>query len=246
MKCAKALLTALIVISIHGSVSGQAAIIAILFGDKVASENFNISMEVGGAYANFSDLDNVDWAKFGLNFGIAGNARLSKNFFVSPGIYFLARRNMLISSFNLNTGTPELDQQFQNVSGELSLSYIDIPILLSYQTNNKKFRFSLAPQISILQDADAIYKGESGDFHSNLRSDLESVDYGGMIDIAYVLGKAHKGRGIFIHARYYQGFTDVIKTSVSPSNNQISFFSFHLSLPFITDELAEKNLKEFE
>lgn len=244
-KLSRILLISFLICS-HYQVKGQAAIIALLFGDKVASENFNISMELGGAYANYSNLSNIDRSRLGINFGIAGNVRLNENIFISPNIYFLAQRRMKVSSFSLNTGDTELDKKFQGVSGELTINYMDIPILFSYQTNNKKWRFSAGPQISILQKANAVYNRTDGKFQQNFKSNLEELDYGAMVDFAYILGKAHQGKGIHIHARYYYGMTDAIKKSVSPSENRISFFSFHVSLPFITEELAQKNLEHYK
>jgi hypothetical protein len=239
------MLLAFLFSGMHFQAKGQAAIIALLFGDKVASENFNISMEIGGAFANYSEVENIERSKLSLNFGIAANWKLSDNFFLSQNIYFLARRRMEVSKFSLNTGIPELDQQFQDVSGELRVGYLDLPLLFSYQTNSRKFRFGLGPQLSLLQNATAIYNGSEGDFTQDFESNLVDLDYGVMADIAYILGKAHQGKGIHVHARYYYGLPDAIKSEYSPSTNRISFFSFHVSLPFITEELAQKNLEEY-
>ena len=231
--------------SIHHQAHSQAAILALLFGDKVASERFNISMEIGGSLATYSNLDNVERPRMGINFGIAGNIKLSENLFLSQHAYFLARRSMQIDPFSLNTGEAQIDDQFKEVSGQLNLNYIDLPLILAYQTNNKKFRFGLGPQLSILQNATGIYEGANGNFHQDVTSSLTALDYGIMTDFAYILGKAHEGKGIHIHARYYYGLPDAIKKSISASENQISFFSIHISLPFITEELAQKNLEEY-
>ncbi|WP_034062471.1 porin family protein [Lacinutrix jangbogonensis] len=226
------------------TLTAQAAIFALLFGDKVASENFNISLEIGGAFSSYSDLDFNDNGKFGLNFGIGGNVKLSENWFVSPNIYFLAQRNTTFNNFSLATGDAGLDAQFSNTTAEIELNYIDIPILVTYQTNNKKYRFSLAPQVSLLQKSRAVYANEKGEFKQNVADYMEDVDYGMVVDFGYVLGKAHKGKGVYLHARYYYGFNNVFKDIVSTSTNRNSYFSLHLTLPFITDELANKNLEE--
>ena len=76
------------------SLHAQAALFAILFGDKVASGKFNISLELGGAFPNYSNISNTDLSKLGINFGIGGNLKLSENWFLSPNIYFLAKRNL--------------------------------------------------------------------------------------------------------------------------------------------------------
>jgi hypothetical protein len=224
-------------------VTGQAALVALLFGDKVASEKFNISLEAGGTFTKYTNVPNTKRSRMGINFGIAGNLQLSENWYFSPNIYFLAARNMQFKSYSLNTGTPGLDNEFTDVPTVAELRYIDIPIFLSYQTNNGKFRYSLGPQISLLRDAKAQYEGDEGEFTQNFDSFLHTVDYGVIADFCYVLGKANKGKGVHVHARYYYGFADIFNDKISTDVNRLGFFSLHLSLPFITEELAAKNLE---
>ena len=157
MKLKTILSVSLLVLFLMNSVqkvNGQAAIIALIFGDKVATESFNISMELGASFSQYSNLANTQQNKFGLNFGIAGNIKLSKNWFLSPTVYFVSKRKLSADNFSLNTGNVELDQQFINKSADLGFSYIDVPILLAYQTNNNKFRFGVAPQVSFLQNSE--------------------------------------------------------------------------------------------
>ncbi|AZQ64868.1 PorT family protein [Flammeovirga pectinis] len=225
---------------------GQAAILALLFGDKVASENFNISLELGSTYMGYSNLENSKSSKLGLNFGIAGNIKIADNWFVSPSAYFLARRNAQFSSLSLDSGNPSLDANFQNVNTSIDLNYIDVPIFISYQTNNKKFRYSVGPQVSFLNSSNATFKGAEGKFVQDVGGSTGSLDYGAIADFAYILGKAHKGRGIHLHLRYYYGMTDVFTDEISSGYNRNSFVSLHLSLPFITDALAKKNLEELD
>ncbi|MBB6463546.1 porin family protein [Flammeovirga kamogawensis] len=225
---------------------GQAAILALLFGDKVASENFNLSLELGSTYMGYSNLDNSKSSKLGINFGIGGNIKVADNWFISPNIYFLARRNAQFSSLSLDSGNPSLDANFQDVNASIDLNYIDIPIFFSYQTNNKKFRYSIGPQVSFLNSSKATYKGAEGDFVQSINSSTGNIDYGAVADFGYILGKAHKGKGIHLHLRYYYGMTDVFTDEISANDNRNSFLSLHLSLPFITDELAKKNLDELD
>lgn len=72
------------------------------------------------------------------------------------------------------------------------------------------------------------------------KSKVNDIDYGVLTSIGYSLGEARKGKGLYIQLRYYQGFTDVFEEATG--SNKASYFSVHISLPFITDELAQKNL----
>jgi hypothetical protein len=113
------------------SLHSQAALFAILFGDKVASEKFNISLEAGGTFPNYSKISNTDRSKLGINFGIGGNLKLSENWFLSPNIYFLAKRNIQLKDFSLNTSNQGLNAQFVSVPTEVTLSYMVTPIFYS-------------------------------------------------------------------------------------------------------------------
>ena len=81
-------------LSLTEQIKGQAAIVALLFGDQVASEKFNISMEAGGVFAHYANLSDTKRSRMGINFGIGANLKLSENWFFSPQVYFLAARNI--------------------------------------------------------------------------------------------------------------------------------------------------------
>ncbi|MBU2951870.1 PorT family protein [Tamlana agarivorans] len=241
----KTLLLGLTFFIITTNSQGQAALFALLFGDQVASENFNISLEAGGTFMGYTNLEDSKRSKMGINFGIGGNIKLNENWFICPNIYLLAKRNLFLNNFSLDSGNSILDANFIDVPTKISLNYIDVPVFLSYQTNNKKYRFSLAPQVSFLQKSRGEFQRPEGHFIQNFDGYTRDVDYGMMVDFAYVLGKAHKGKGIHIHLRYYYGFTDILKDQISNADNRSNYLSLHLSLPFITDELAEKNLESY-
>ncbi len=246
MSVKKLFLSVAIICSLFGTVqkaNAQAAIIALIFGDQVASEKFNLSMELGGNFSQYSDLSNVDQNKYGINFGIAGNLMLNENWYLSPTAYFLSGRSISMDSYNLaatNHTSTNLNNEFDGRSATLDLSYIDVPVLVSYQTNNKKWRFSAGPQISFLTGSDLTINGDYGDLVQDYKSKVNDIDYGVLTSIGYSLGQARKGKGVYIQLRYYQGFSDVF--TENPETNKASYFSLHLSLPFITEELAQKNL----
>jgi hypothetical protein len=227
--------------SVHQS-NAQAAIIALIFGDKVATENFNIGLELGGNFSRFSNMSQ-DKAKYGLNFGISGNIKLSENWFLSPTAYFVSKRVFEIDNYSLNTGNISIDDQFIDKTASYQLNYIDVPILLCYQTNNKKYRFGVAPQISFLTDSKVTVTGDEGDFIQDIKDNTNSIDYGILANVGYSLGQARKGRGIFVQLRYYQGFADIFNDAISTSTNKGSYMALHLSLPFVTDAIAKKNLQ---
>ncbi|WP_194766289.1 porin family protein [Tamlana sp. I1] len=244
MKSLKSLII-FILLSLPQFSSSQAAILAMIFGDKVASENFNLSMEIGIPFNSFSNLENSK-IKSGINFGIAGNIKLSDNWFVSPTAYFLSSRTATLSSASLNSDDAYLNTLYTGVPANYKLNYIDVNALIAYQPNGSNFRFGLSPQISFLNKAKATYEGAEGEFTQNIKSFTNKTDYGMIANLGYFFKAGHQGKGIIMNVRYYQGFSDVFKDSFASGTNRSSYFAVHLSLPFITDELAQKNLDEVE
>jgi len=235
-----AFLICLAVPTITIGLSAQAAILAAIFGDKVASEKFNLSLELGFNYSEFSGVPDSN-RKGAINFGIAGNIKLSEKFYLSPSAYFLSKREIALSGVSSDTGNPNIDGEYQDTNASLSMSYIDVPIILWYALDD--WRFGLAPQISFRTGADIQFNGSDGDFTQNIKNRTDNLDYGIMFLLSYELGQARKGKGIFIQARYYTGFADVFDNSFYGGNNRTNYFAFHLAFPFITDELAKKNLE---
>lgn len=214
-------------------VNGQAAILALIFGDKVASENFNLSMEIGGNFTHYSNLDNFDRTRLGINFGISGNLKVSERFYLSPGIFFLGNRNIKFNNLSLQSSSPSLNENFNNVSTELNMNYYEVPILFSYLNKKGNFKYSVGPQFSFLKNSEMVYLGEQGEFTEDFDYNTKSNDFGVLADIAYIFRNFNGNKDMHIHARYYYGTQDVFKSNFSAAKNNSSYFSVILSFPFI-------------
>ena len=219
--------------------NAQAALLGLLFGDKVASEDFNLSMEFGANYSGVSNFKNHQRA-IETNFGTAGNIKLSDQFYLSPTVFFSSGRKLKLSNYSLTSGNNSLDQEFINQKAEITLDYIDVNIPLFYQIS--KFRYGIAPQVSFITGADLKIENDFGVFDYDMKHEVNNLDYGLLSILSYELGTARKGKGLYLQLRYYQGFEDIFKSPVSP-NNLNNYVSLHLSLPFITEELSKKNLQ---
>jgi hypothetical protein len=213
--------------------NGQAAILAFIFGDKVASENFNLSMEIGGNFTHYSSLANFERTRLGINFGIAGNLKVSERFYLSPGIFFLGNRNIKLKNLSLQSSSPTLNENFNNVNAELNMNYYEVPILFSYLNKKGKFKYSLGPQFSFLKSSEMVYLGEQGKFTENFDYNTKSFDFGFVADIAYIFRNFNGNKDMHIHMRYYHGTQDVFGSNFSASKNTSSYFSVVLSFPFI-------------
>lgn len=228
----KILLNIAFIICFASTVNAQAALFALVFGDKVATENFNIGLELGIPYNSVSSIDNST-SKLGLNFGISGNIKLSENWIMSPNIYFLSRRNLKTDSFSLTSNNSTLNDQFINVPTEFSLNYIDVPIFFNYFFTDKSIKVGLAPQISFRTDANGLFSNEDGEFDYNIKDQTQDIDYGFLAQVGYILGKDGQGKEIHVQLRYYQGLANVFNNDYINGTNKASFISLHLSVPFI-------------
>jgi len=214
-------------------VNGQAAIMAFIFGDKVASENFHLSMEIGGNFTHYSSLENFDRTRLGINFGISGNIKLSERFYISPGIFFLGNRNIKFNNLSLKSPSPSLNENFNNVATELNMNYYDVPILFSYLNKKGNFKYSIGPQFSFLKSSEMVYLGEQGEFTENFDYNTKSSDFGFIADIAFIFKNYNGNKDMHIHARYYFGTQDIFSSNFSSAKNKASYFSVILSFPFI-------------
>ncbi|MFV0607086.1 MAG: porin family protein [Niabella sp.] len=242
MHLIKAILLSSLLSIASKSVIGQAAIIAAIFGDKVASERFNLSLELGVPFSQISNMDNIK-TRIGINFGIAGNIKLSKNWYLAPTAYFLSSKRIQMESYSLISEDENLNALYQNVKTDMTIKYIDVPVFVHFMPNHSNFKFGLAPQISFRQKAANTFHGDLGDFKQSIKDEINKTDYGMKMSAGYYFKKALNGKGMVVSIRYYQGFSDVLKNNYFDGKNKISHFSFQLSLPFITSDLQQKKLK---
>jgi len=212
--------------------SAQAAIFALIFGDKVATENFNVGLEIGFPYSSISSIEDSS-RDLGLNFGISANIKLSEKWSMNPTIFFLSKRNMETDRFSLTSANEILNAEFANVPTQFSLSYIDVPVFFNYYFTEKPFKIGLAPQISFRTDATGTFSNDDGDFEYNIKDQTESIDYGFLAQVGYILGKDGQGKEIHVQLRYFQGLSDAFNNDYIGSSNNANYFSLHVSVPFV-------------
>ena len=227
------------------ALNGQAAILALIFGDKVASENFNISLELGGGFTGFTNKPDGLKRKVAIQFGIGSNIKLSDHFYLMPTAYFLSSREAKLGTISLFPGS-SLDNTVTEANTELLINYIDVPIFFYYQFNNPKWRIGLAPQVAFRTNASLNYTLENEDVYKQIiKEEVNSIDFGLLYSVSYVVASGRKGKGLIFSLRYYQGMLDVFNPSltVMNENSKSNYFGMVMSFPFLTDKLAEKYRK---
>jgi hypothetical protein len=216
--------------------SSQAAIFALLFGDKVASENFNVSLEAGVASSGVSNLNFDPSRNLGIQFGIGFNIKLNENISLSPGGYFFSTRSVKLDEAPVYQGANvEIVEEYSDVIARFQ--YIDVPVKITYTFNNSLWSVGLAPQVSFLTNTSAKYVfGNSETLTADISDFAEKFEYG----IQAFLGRTFKfseKKIMVLGIRYYQGFNDVVRqeTGFSKGNNRANYIGAMVSFPFIED-----------
>lgn len=220
---------------IPSTARSQAALLVLLFGEDVATEDFFFSLKLGGNLSNLSGIDNTKTA-LGLNFGLVANIKLTDKLFLVPEFMPLSPKGAKDIPFR-STSNASLDQLIQpTTSSATQLNYIDIPIVAKYYVT-EKLGIEAGPQISILTGATDVYRGkikEDDDlvFENDMKSNLNTIDAGVVAGVTYSLWDVRGGKGLYIHARYAYGLMDIVKDN--PGNAvKNSVFQFAVSFPFI-------------
>jgi hypothetical protein len=219
--------------------NGQAALLILIFGDKVASEKFHLSLD---AAINLSDFQGIDGSKTGggINFGLGTHIRLGEKWQLKPEFRPLSKKKA--RSIDPITSVPG---ELEITGSKLTLNYMDIPVFLQYNIS-PRFYVSAGPQVSFLTGADQSSSGKLEDRkESTIVIDVmtlfNTVDFSVPVEAGYTLMLANKKSTtkmiLNVFARFEYGFLEIFKDP-SVGSSRITMFQIGASLPFI------KNVKE--
>lgn len=222
----------------------QAALLALIFGDKVASENFNLGLKIGGAYTNFSDPQGykANWTPY---FGLTTNLKLSDRWYLTPEFIALSKRS-LTGTNDLNTGVLDLDSLYANSDYTLTLNYIEVPVIIQ-RVISDRFHVGAGVNFCFYTGAHATYvktnNGNESEFTGNADEYFNKFDIATSLEAVYILQTARSGKGIYAGVRYTQGWMNV--NNINPASSTTSALTFTLSFPFVTPEIAQARVKEY-
>jgi hypothetical protein len=216
---------------------GQATVIILLFGDKVASEKLYLSVD--GAM-NLSNLPGIDGSSvgIGINYGLGVHIKLNDHWYFKPEFKPLSRKGAI----KIEPLTPVSDD-FTVDKTKLKINYIDFPLLFQYNINNKLW-VAAGPQISFLTDANQYLFGTvPGNYETtvkvNAKSFFNKTNLSIPVEAGYCLKLATKKSTssikVNVFARYEYDFLEIFKDP-SVGSTKISLFQVGLSLPFIKEK----------
>jgi hypothetical protein len=215
------------------AVNAQAALLVLIFGDKAATENFHLSIDIG---MNFSSLPGLEKQEgtHGLYYGLGTFIKLSDKWALTPEFKPVSPRGAKYVPPIKDYSTVLTD-----VTYNIALKYIDVPVLVQYRITPRFFA-SAGPQISFLTSAKQVSEGKlpAGNnvkVEENFKSDFESLYFSVPLEVGYSISKARKGKGLDIKLRYNIGVSEMIKNT-SYGTSRGSTFQVFLSFPFVKEK----------
>lgn len=202
-----ALVAAVVTLLLVSAPARGQVLMGYLFGDKLASETFNMGFEVG---MNFSSLEGLDGAER-MNrtaFGLFGDWRFSETFHLGGAVLPFAGRGAE-GLTPVPTGDPALDSQVAGGTMTRSLNYVEIPVLLKWAPKREEgFRVGAGPSFGILTGANDRYEtitagGTGYVVEQDIGGQLPGLDLGLSVDLEW------RFKLLSIAARYTEGMTDM-------------------------------------
>lgn len=215
----------------YQEVKGQAALVVLIFGDKLATEKFHLSIDMGLGVTSLSDLTSQE-RKINPYFGMGTFIKLNDKWAVTPEFKPLspkgAKNTKPVYDYSSSLNNPEY---------KINLNYIDVPVLLQYKITKQLF-VSAGPQISFLTGAkqqsegESIPSGKSFEVYEDVSSTFNPYFFQVPIEIGYSLSTQVGGKGVDFKVRYNIGVSDMIADPAYGSCKGSSLLVF-LSFPFI-------------
>lgn len=186
----------------HGQV-----LIGLLFGEKLATPNFNMGFEIG---VNFATLDGLPGAER-MNrtvFGLFADWRFSEHVHLGGAILPAAGRgaNGLTPAF---TGDPVIDSQIVGTTMSRSLGYVELPVVLKWAPKRETgFRVGVGASVGFVTGATDRYAastpiGSEYVLERDIGHAIPGVDLGLSVEAEWRLWM------LAIAARYTHGLTDM-------------------------------------
>ena len=234
----KFILTVLLSVLFVFSGNGQAALIVLILGDKVATEKFHLSMD---AAANLATYPGIDGSKTGagVNFGLGTHIKLGEKWHLKPEFKPLSHKG----TRGVGSITSNVPNDLTVEGNKLKLYFIDVPVLLQYTINDNIY-VSAGPQVSFLTNAyqyssGTLEDGSESTIRIKVKDSFNSTCFSFPVEIGFSLHLANERStttmDINLFCRYEYGFTDVFREPGTGSS-KISMFQLGASLPFIKSE----------
>jgi hypothetical protein len=207
------------------------ALLVLLFGDKLSTEKFQIGINALGSASNFSGVSG-EKMRYSWGFGALGEVNLGDPLYLQFDLTVKTPGGASKIPW-LVPGDPRLDSLFNDVSADLNLSYITLPVWIKYRAG--AFKFGLGGQIGYMTGATEVYTGKTivGDdfaLEKDRKGELNRWDYAvtGIID--WYFKPERKMKSMRLSLKYSLGLGDIIKDNTGDKVTN-SVFLLSLGIP---------------
>jgi hypothetical protein len=234
-KAASALVLVLALLAASGPVLAQSSIVGQIAGDKAASDRLYFGLKFGVSCSQLKGLGYGDRLG-GFNLGLTATVRLTDKLFLSPEITLFSRKGATEIPFVL-TGDPALDPYFADpLKSALVLDFLEIPVRAMYRLG--RFELGAGPFVGFLHSASERFRAELGTGEELLHvrdvtAEYRNLNYGFVLEAAWIITKPRGGEGLVFHIRYQGGLADIVKDPAAPGSVRTSGLQVFLSFPFI-------------
>jgi hypothetical protein len=195
-------------------------LIGYLFGEKLATETFNMGFEVGVNFSNLDGLENAERMNRSV-FGLFADWRFSENFHFGGAVLPFAGRGASKVT-PIATGDPAFDQQISGGNMERSLDYVEIPLILRWAPQRESgIRVGVGPSLGIVTGARDSYAavspgGMGYTLERDIGGEIPGLDMGISFDVEYRM------KVLSIAVRYTHGLTDMSQAgSAEPVHSRV-------------------------
>jgi hypothetical protein len=219
-KWASILVTCASALALTPSPASSQVLLVLLFGDKLSTESFQIGIKLDRAFTSQSELDGAD-VRSGWAFGAFGEIRLNDSWSLQPELT-LTTPGGSGSFIGDETGVPELDAVFSDVSVTRKLSYSNLQMFLKVKPG--PVAIGVGPQLSYLRKAQDVYQGlVTGEDAFTLESDIVEImnrwDVGIAANLEWYLKPDRGMKSLRVHVTPFLGLIDTIKDNTGNSVN---------------------------
>ena len=186
-------------------------LIGYLFGEKLASEHFNLGFEIGVNFATLDGMGEADRVRKTV-FGLFADWRFSEHFHLAGAFLPIAGRGAT-GLAPVPTGDPVIDSQIPGSSMTRTLGYIEFPVMIKWAPGRETgFRVGVGPSLGLITSANDRYEATTASatpfvIERDIEGQVGSPDFGVSFDLEWRFPL------LAIAARYTHGLTELISGS---------------------------------
>lgn len=215
--------------------SGQVAILLMIFGDELSTEELHLSID--GAF-NLSSASNLDSGKLflGANFGLGLHIMLNEQWELNPQFRPLSQKGVRKAASIIDVPSEIVDPV-----NHWRLNYIEIPLMIRYWISPEA-SLAVGPQVSFLTGANQISSGTyTNELEAEIKMDTKAMfrklNYSIPFEVAYRMELSNKKTTsklkVDFFGRYCPDIRSLFKKGYGFDDAKNTTFQLGVSFPFI-------------